>query len=196
MNLTKEFPTTTAYRKKYILSVYFLSAESCCQGPNNTQLTPAKLGEALRDAQLGLLFVCLFGAWRRPKNHQEPVVTLCCQRYRNDKRFVYLHLYAMGALCHGCSQFCCFHQENAGFIRCTVCAHFALNTYLSNQVPPRKVKEDLSAQHVYIEDGSHETREAAFKHYHFTMFCGDFSSVPFPPLALVYSLAYVAHVPR
>ena len=60
----------------------------------------------------------------------------------------------------------------------------------------RKVKGDLSPQHVYIEDGTHETREAAFKHYHFTMFCGDFSLSPFPPLALVYSLAYVAHVPQ
>lgn len=60
----------------------------------------------------------------------------------------------------------------------------------------RKVKGDLSPQHVYIEDGTHQTREAAFKHYHFTMFCGDFSLSPFPPLALVYSLAYVAHVPQ
>ena len=60
---------------------------------------------------------------------------------------------------------------------------------------PRKVKGDLSPQHVYIEDGTHQTREAAFKHYHFTMFCADFSLSPFPPLALVYSLAYVAHVP-
>ena len=33
----------------------------------------------------------------------------------------------------------------------------------------------MLAQHVYIEDGTHETREAAFKHYHFTMLC-DLSS--------------------
>ncbi|CAL1147087.1 unnamed protein product, partial [Cladocopium goreaui] len=92
-----EFPTTVAYRKKYVLSVYFLSPESYCPGPNNTRLSP------------------------------------------------------------------------------------------------EKVKGDLSPQHVYIEDGTHQTREAAFKHYHFTMFCGDFSLSPFPPLALVYSLAYVAH---
>ena len=58
------------------------------------------------------------------------------------------------------------------------------------------VRRDLLPQHVYIEDGSHETREQAFKHYHFTMFCGDFESTTFPPLALVYSLAYVAHASR
>lgn len=92
-----EFPTTVAYRKKYTLSVYFLSQDSYCAGPNGTQL-------------------------------------------------------------------------------------FA-----------ESVKEDMLAQHVYIEDGTHETREAAFKHYHFTMLCGDFSEHPFPPLALIYSLAYVAH---
>ena len=39
----------------------------------------------------------------------------------------------------------------------------------------RSVKEDMLAQHVYVEDGTHETRMAAFKHYHFTMLC-DLSS--------------------
>eukprot|EP00439_Symbiodinium_sp_Y106_P031681 s1295_g3.t2 len=92
-----EFPTTVAYRKKYTLSVYFLSQDSYCAGPNGTRL-------------------------------------------------------------------------------------FA-----------ESVKEDMLAQHVYVEDGTHETRMAAFKHYHFTMLCGDFSEHPFPPLALIYSLAYVAH---
>ncbi|CAK9038984.1 unnamed protein product, partial [Durusdinium trenchii] len=92
-----EFPAAVAFKKKYVLSVYFLSPESYCPGANNTQLSP------------------------------------------------------------------------------------------------KMVKRDFSAQHVYIEDGTHETREAAFKHYHFTMLCGDFSSSSFPPLPLVYSLAYVAH---
>ena len=92
-----EFPTTVAYRKRYTLSVYFLSKQSSCPGANGTFLSP------------------------------------------------------------------------------------------------EIVRKELAPQHVYVEDGSHETREAAFKHYHFTMFCGDFTNISFPPLALVYSLAYVAH---
>ncbi|CAJ1382420.1 unnamed protein product [Effrenium voratum] len=92
-----ELPTDVAFKKKYVLSIYFLSPDSFCAGPNETQLSP------------------------------------------------------------------------------------------------EMVKADIAPQHVYVEDGTHQTREAAFKHYHFTMFCGDFSKEPFPPLALIYSLAYVAH---
>mmetsp|Transcript_168515 Transcript_168515/g.535902 ORF Transcript_168515/g.535902 Transcript_168515/m.535902 type:complete len:819 (-) Transcript_168515:69-2525(-) len=51
----------------------------------------------------------------------------------------------------------------------------------------------LSPEHVHVEDGTHKTREAAFKHYRFTLFCGNFTDQPFPPQALVYSIAYVAY---
>ncbi|CAE8666489.1 unnamed protein product [Polarella glacialis] len=54
-------------------------------------------------------------------------------------------------------------------------------------------KLEIGAQHVYVDDATHVTREAAVKHYHFTLMCGDFSIQPFPPPALVYSLAYVSH---
>eukprot|EP00930_Biecheleria_cincta_P014533 TRINITY_DN12466_c0_g1_i1.p1 TRINITY_DN12466_c0_g1~~TRINITY_DN12466_c0_g1_i1.p1 ORF type:complete len:778 (-),score=68.96 TRINITY_DN12466_c0_g1_i1:204-2537(-) len=91
------FPDVTGLRKKHILSVYFLSRESFCPGPNGTALTP----------------------------------------------------------------------ESA--------------------------RRDLLNQHVYVEDGTRETLEAAFKEYHFTLLCGDFSTELFPPLALVYSLAHVTH---
>lgn len=51
----------------------------------------------------------------------------------------------------------------------------------------------LSSDHVYVEDGSHARRAAAFRPYHFSLLCGDFTAEPFPPAALVYSIAYVSY---
>eukprot|EP00929_Paragymnodinium_shiwhaense_P008609 TRINITY_DN112567_c0_g1_i1.p1 TRINITY_DN112567_c0_g1~~TRINITY_DN112567_c0_g1_i1.p1 ORF type:complete len:832 (+),score=118.84 TRINITY_DN112567_c0_g1_i1:123-2618(+) len=58
---------------------------------------------------------------------------------------------------------------------------------------PDDVQARLSGPHVYVEDGTHETREKAFKEYTFTMVCGDFRSQPFPSLAFLYSIVYVTH---
>ena len=43
---------------------------------------------------------------------------------------------------------------------------------------------------VYVEDGTHETRKAAFQDYHFTILCGDFEAQPFPHQAVVYAIAF------
>jgi len=58
--------------------------------------------------------------------------------------------------------------------------------------------ESVLPGHVFVEDGSEETRQAAFSLYQVTLFCGDFMHESFPPLALVHALAYSAHpvVPR
>ena len=57
---------------------------------------------------------------------------------------------------------------------------------------PEDAEEELPG-HVYVDDGTHATRVAAFSEYQVTIICGDFDTVPFPPAALVYSLAYASH---
>eukprot|EP00927_Polykrikos_kofoidii_P065798 TRINITY_DN61514_c0_g1_i1.p1 TRINITY_DN61514_c0_g1~~TRINITY_DN61514_c0_g1_i1.p1 ORF type:complete len:906 (+),score=125.73 TRINITY_DN61514_c0_g1_i1:348-2720(+) len=61
---------------------------------------------------------------------------------------------------------------------------------------PDDVANRLStgSEHVYVEDGSHATREAAFKNYRFTIICGDFTQEAFPPRALVYAVAHATHL--
>lgn len=186
-DVSKEFPTTVAYRKKYVLSVYFLTPDSYCPGLNSTRLTPEMLEESSKD-----FFLCWWSCSEWSIDSSAAIVFL--QDMIPSASQFFGHRVNFGA-----SIFLCKREGQCLAVNLTIPLCVSLWTYKPDWLQnysvsnPRMVKSDLSSQHVYIEDGTHQTREAAFKHYHFTMFCGDFSTTPFPPLALVYSLAYVAH---